>query len=286
MSNISLSLICATKGRYEEVARLITSLEQQSSDNFELIIIDQNGNDLLSPLLSVKRKFPVAHIKIGRSGNTYARNFGLRTAKGDWVAFPDDDCWYPPSLVENVLKHIAQAKSADGFFVNWSDPNTGAKMFSFTEGQMSIEESFTLASCICLFFKTDSIREMHGFNESLGIGDSTLVKAGEEQDLMLRMISRSRKVYKLPQLEVYHKIGARRWDDAFLERIRGQGACDYYFTREYIGSGAALQLRLKWVMAYLYNVVRGNSKNATWYLMKLKGVRLSSKIRSWPLSPS
>jgi glycosyltransferase involved in cell wall biosynthesis len=278
MSDGMLSLVCATHGRYRELERLIVSLDRQTCKNFELIVVDQNANDLIVPLLATPISFPMSRISSSVSSNTHARNLGLRAASGTWVAFPDDDCWYHGNFVADLLRNIEAHPDADGFFTNWSDPNNNRDMFQFEEGKMTMADAFRLVSCICLFLRRDKVLETGGFNERLGFGDKTVVKAGEEQDLTLRMISRSMQLIKLPQLKVHHEIGNRPWNDAFLERIRSQGACDYFFTRKYIGSIAAWKLATKWTFGYMYNVMRGNRKNARWYSKKLEGISLSSAI--------
>jgi glycosyltransferase involved in cell wall biosynthesis len=278
MKTEMLSLVCATLGRYTELDRLINSLERQSLQNFELIVVDQNSDDLIKPLMSVGRKFQVTHIRSSVLGNTHARNVGLSAAKGKWVAFPDDDCWYGDSFIGDLFASMDRYPDADGFFTNWSDPNSQREMFTFSEGQMTLADGFSLVSCICLFLRREQVTGVGGFNEKMGFGEKTIVKAGEEQDLVLKMISRSMKLIKLPQLNVHHSIGERVWNEGFLERIKGQGACDYFFARKYKGPFAALKLSGVWTLGYLFNIMRGNRRNAQWYSKKLEGMSLSASI--------
>ena len=44
----------------------------------------------------------ITHIKIKEKGLSLARNIGLNYVKGDIIAFPDDDCEYPPNLLSKV----------------------------------------------------------------------------------------------------------------------------------------------------------------------------------------
>ena len=95
------SLIVATMNRVSELDRLLTSLGEQSYKDFEVIIVDQNGDDRLSPLVSNHRGMAIRHVRSER-GLSRARNAGLQVARGDIIAIPDDDCWYPEGVLAVV----------------------------------------------------------------------------------------------------------------------------------------------------------------------------------------
>jgi len=276
-----LSLICATNNRDKELHRLLQSLAQQTNKNFEIIIVDQNQSDLATNVIGqFSDLLKIVHVPSVISSNTKARNLGVKYANYPWLAFPDDDCWYPPDLIEDLLKKMKEI-NADAFFINWTDPEQSGmpKVFSFTSGKMELIEAFTLASCICLFFKKNAFVEVNGFNEKLGLGTDTIIKAGEEQDLMLRLLKRGKEIYKLDNLTVFHRIGAPAWSGAFKKRVIGQGACDIYFKRKYIGWGNAFALLIQWTAGVVFNLLRFNKKNARWYYYKLVGgLYYSSKI--------
>src|SRR5579864_3540599 len=93
---IKFSLILATVGRLDEVARFLQHLGRQTYRDFELIIVDQNSDDVLERLIrQYQGCFPVLHLR-SEPGLSRARNVGLQHFSGDVVAFPDDDCWYAP----------------------------------------------------------------------------------------------------------------------------------------------------------------------------------------------
>jgi len=57
---IMFSLILATVGRNEELARFLQHLDQQTYRNFELIIVDQNQDGILDPLIrQYQGRFPL-----------------------------------------------------------------------------------------------------------------------------------------------------------------------------------------------------------------------------------
>src|SRR2546427_827401 len=99
---MKFSLVQATLGRTGELARFLRELDQQTYRSFELIVVDQNPDQRLAPILApYESRFPVFHVR-SEKGLSRARNVGMRQIGGDVVAFPDDDCWYPPHLLEWV----------------------------------------------------------------------------------------------------------------------------------------------------------------------------------------
>ncbi|WP_372764334.1 glycosyltransferase family 2 protein, partial [Litorivivens sp.] len=101
---LKYSLILATIGRSIEVERFLASLDRQTYRSFELIVVDQNDDDRVSSMLeSYRDNFEIIYLK-SKPGLSIARNRGLQEVSGDIVAFPDDDCWYPPNLLEAITQ--------------------------------------------------------------------------------------------------------------------------------------------------------------------------------------
>ncbi|MBN8577352.1 MAG: glycosyltransferase family 2 protein [Cytophagales bacterium] len=273
-----ISLICATRNRTTELRRLMESLCQQSNKNFELILVDQNEN-LIEPLVAeFAEHLNLQHTKQTEANNSKARNLGATIARYTWLGFPDDDCWYPPDFIANLHKELKADRA--GLFINWSDPlqQPTKTRFQFTEGAMSQEEAFALASCICLFVERTTFARVGGFNEKLGLGSDTLLKAGEEQELTLRVLQSGNTICKVPRLFVHHQMHERVWDKEFEKRIASQGACDYLFTKKFVGSIRATMLLGTWLAAVLYNLLRLKKQNRRWYWLKLKGALTAPNI--------
>ena len=97
------SLIVPTLGRTAEAETLFASLIDQKRTDLELIVVDQNDDDRMVPLLQkLPESIPVVHLRQTEKNVSAARNAGMDVATGEIIAFPDDDCWYPSGLLSQV----------------------------------------------------------------------------------------------------------------------------------------------------------------------------------------
>ena len=101
-----VSLIVGTVDRVMEVDRLLTSLDGQIYKEFEVVVVDQNQDERLAPLFEGHPGLAIKHLR-SQPGISRARNIGLAAAKGEIVAIPDDDCWYPQRLLGEVTTWFA-----------------------------------------------------------------------------------------------------------------------------------------------------------------------------------
>ena len=61
---LDFSLILGTVGRVNDLEIILSSLQAQTYQNFELIVVDQNPDDRLVPILArYKDKFPIFHLR-------------------------------------------------------------------------------------------------------------------------------------------------------------------------------------------------------------------------------
>jgi glycosyltransferase involved in cell wall biosynthesis len=97
------SLIVPTLERTTEVAELFASIVDQNRNDVELIVVDQNEDERVAGLVELlPAALSVLHLRMAEKNVSAARNAGLAASSGEIVAFPDDDCWYPPHLLNRV----------------------------------------------------------------------------------------------------------------------------------------------------------------------------------------
>jgi glycosyltransferase involved in cell wall biosynthesis len=194
---MKFSLIMATIGRYMEVERFLKFLDQQTYRNFELLIVDQNNDDRLLLLIQrYKAKYSLIHLR-SEKGLSLARNVGLRHITGDFVCFPDDDCWYDPQALEQVHKlfHLyPQYGGITGRAIDGEGQDAAGK-YDKTSGLVDVINVWRRAISFTIFFRRQVCENIGGFDEEIGIGANTIYGSGEETDYVLRAIRKYQVFY-------------------------------------------------------------------------------------------
>jgi len=114
MNNPFFTVVIPTHNRWNLLKRAIESVLNQTFENFELIIVDDHSTDdtnsVVSSFSDPRVQYFINHRTKGACG---ARNVGIFSAKGEWVAFlDDDDVWLPEKLkyqyelIQNVKQTV------------------------------------------------------------------------------------------------------------------------------------------------------------------------------------
>ena len=98
LQNVNISVIIPTHNRAHAIGRAIESVLKQSLPPAEVIIVDDGSTDETAEL--IQNNFPACHyLHQQNQGVSSARNSGISTATGEWLAFLDsDDEWMPDKL--------------------------------------------------------------------------------------------------------------------------------------------------------------------------------------------
>lgn len=177
------SLIIPTLGRTDELRKMLQSAGAQRPVDLEIIIVDQNDDDRVGKILSeLALPVPVNHVRLTRKSLSLGRNVGLQHATGTFVAFPDDDCWYPAGLLANVNlwfdKHPKYEILAVGA-VDGDGLSSGNRWFQDACDIRPINALRTTFSN-SLFLRRSALPKEIRFDENLS--------ASEETDYILRLL--------------------------------------------------------------------------------------------------
>jgi glycosyltransferase involved in cell wall biosynthesis len=107
-----VSVIIPTFNRAFSLKRCIDSVLNQSYEDFEVIVIDDgstdNSCDVMQLYLADSRVKYLKHD--ARKGAQAARNIGIRSAAGDYIAFLDSDDEWVPEKLRIQMDAISEAK--------------------------------------------------------------------------------------------------------------------------------------------------------------------------------
>lgn len=114
MEHSVFSIIIATYNRAAFIGRTLDSILQQSNSNWEVIIVDDGGNDntreILAPYLKDSRISFFKRPKEYKKGCPGSRNFGLSKARGEFIWFFDDDDIAHPNLLKTCHRLFQERK--------------------------------------------------------------------------------------------------------------------------------------------------------------------------------
>jgi Predicted glycosyltransferases len=213
------SLILCTRDRTEEIKRFFASIVNQVGDiKCEIIVVDQNTDESLVPI--IKPFADRLRIKYLRSkiGLSRGRNLALQCARGSFIAFPDDDCAYPKTLLSDLYQRFISLPVADGIAVmsrDFDGKPSGPRWIP-KQGWIRKNKVFRQAISYGLFFRTGLIRKVGPFDESLGIGSESAWQSGEETDYVLRALAHGFRIFYCPTLFSLHRGGQE--DESYFRK--------------------------------------------------------------------
>lgn len=216
------SLILATKDRVIETHRFMESLLDQSGVSFEIIIVDQNNDNRLLPLIEMFRsKLHIIHLR-STPGISHARNEGLKIAKGKIIAFPDDDCWYPKNILDYVKNFLDMNPEIHGLTGIPVESNLKPNYGNWAHHRKFIKSlnAWTCGCSITIFLKREIVDRVGFFDENIGVGASTRWQSGEETDYLIRAIKEDFCILYDPKFVVFHPNKAVGYTSGYRLRTR------------------------------------------------------------------
>jgi glycosyltransferase involved in cell wall biosynthesis len=196
------SLIVATVNRYDELSYLLKTLLKQATYDFELIVVDQNPDDGLTPLLQqwlqdVARRSStpgdaphLVHLR-ALPGLSKARNLGLKHATGDIIAFPDDDCWYEPTTLTFVEQWFVQNPGYGILCLGSRDLSGAISNNRWPQEQCDLTRTnvFRTTATYSYFLHRRRLSRQLLFDPEIGPGAATIYGAGEDTELIISLVS-------------------------------------------------------------------------------------------------
>lgn len=170
MNTKKISVIIPSYNRYSFLLNAINSIHNQTYDNYEIIVVDDGSTDenYYSNELSSLAK--VIHIDRNTTPNwggsrPAVRNFGIDEAKGEFIAFLDDDDIWMPEKLELQLKKMKfkdiSFSCTEGYFgYGVFDKNLPYKKYNSEHHYKKIKKKYRWTK----YFKFNSFPEVWNYD--------------------------------------------------------------------------------------------------------------------------
>lgn len=142
------SIITPMYNSFHLMKKYFNTLENQTFQNFEVLIIDDCSTDDSFERLYEYAKKSSLKIRIYRTskngGPGIARNIGIDAARGEWITFVDNDDWIDKALLEkvdNVIIHNdVNCVIYDYIITNGKNEKIGRSMYEGAEGYVPLSK--------------------------------------------------------------------------------------------------------------------------------------------------
>jgi GT2 family glycosyltransferase len=224
----TVSVVVATVGNPRALERCLRSIFRCDYHEFEVIVVENRSRSPATRRMLAER-FPdepnLRYVEEPRGGASRARNAGLATAKGEIVAFTDDDVVVDPGWIRESAEALGRdddvacvtglilpleleadsqllleqyAGFGKGFrrhTYRLPEAREHDPLFPYTAGTMGSGASTVL--------RADVARRVGGFDTTLGPGTPTT--GGEDLDLYIRVLRAGHAVAYEPSAIVWHE---------------------------------------------------------------------------------
>lgn len=233
-----LTVIICTYNRGKLISETIPTIFNQniSSDNYNIIIVDNNSKDDTSKLLKeFSKKYKNLYIINEESqGLSYAKNTGMRTAKTDWIVFLDDDAKVPFDFVSKALNNIDNSNFScfGGVYLPWykyGRPKWYIDEYASNANKLSkfgvLQKGFISGGIMAI--KRNVLLNYGGFSTEIGMkGNNTAY--GEETLLQIMLRKDGHDIGYDPNWIIYHLVGEYKLSAGWFLKSGYASGRDYW----------------------------------------------------------
>lgn len=264
-----VSAVITTHNRLRYLKKAVESVKSQTYEDIEIIVVDDGSDDGTREYCKeAEVRYIYIPLKEHINGN-YARNLGIKAAKGEYVAFLDDDDEWRPKKIEKQIATMTGDVGAVYVYRHFVVENGveydegGGEVLA---GDLSKEVFYNIVSTTsCLLFRKEALNAVGGFDEKVGYW--------QESDLMIRVCQKY-KVVCVPEPLVLYRIFYS--DQARLSnKVEGFKKAVEYINKKYAKeidalSPAEQNKRTAMICADIANryAIVGDKKNSRKYLRK------------------
>lgn len=250
---ISIIVSAYTMSRRKEIIELLESIRGQTYPNIETLVVVERSPELAEILRQYIAEKGYTNTQVlfreGPEGVSFSRNLGIENAKGDVIAFIDDDALLYPDWAGNVVRTYAEDSTIIGATgpvtplwedhrMNWF-PREFYWIFSCTD--LDIEQPTEVRNGFGtnMSFRREAFSSGQLFKTNLGVKGREQKgwqePGGEETDFSIRVKQRTgKRIVYSPLIKVQHRVFRYRLGINFIvKRAYWEGYAKAMFKRWY-----------------------------------------------------
>ena len=224
-----ISVITPTYNRAEYLGNSIESVLSQTYSDFELIIVDDNPieSEARKKTEEVIKKYSDSRLRYIKNpmnlGGAAARNRGIDEAKGEYIAFLDDDDMYLPDRLEVQYKQMVDnnwdVSVMDGATYNFVTGEKVAERHQRLRNGMTKDELirshllYHISGTNTFMYKTSFLRSIGGFMD---------VPSCQEYMLMQKTLDANPKFGYIPEIHIKNFMHPGEQLSTGPKKLKGQ----------------------------------------------------------------
>jgi GT2 family glycosyltransferase len=212
-----VSAVVPTYNRSDLLARCLAALLAQDlpPDTYEIVVADDAASPATAALVArwaEQAPCAVRYLAVtGTHGPAAARNRGWQAARGDVIAFTDDDCVPRPGWLRAGLAACADGLAAVAGRVVMPLP---AVPTDYERDAAGLERGeFVTANCFC---RRAALTAVGGFDERFPAAWR------EDSDLHFALLERGARIAPAPEAVVVHPVRPGRWGISLHQQRKAQ----------------------------------------------------------------
>lgn len=272
VTGVRATIAICTRDRLDDLKRCLSALALLPDDGQEVLVIDSASHDGEGVRAVVARHASACrarYVRAERAGLDIARNCALESAKGDVVAFCDDDAEVDPDWLRALMANFAHPRTlcVTGLILPRELETPAQEWFESTNGfargyvrrvHDGVDDDPFFVSRVgagaSMALRRDVWQLIGPFDEALDAG--TRSRSGGDHDYFTRILAAGYCIVYEPAALSWHRH-RREWSE-LRSAIEGYGTGVWaYLTRQLLaGELRAPYVAIAWLRWQLHGIVR------------------------------